>query len=151
MEENKDRIDRIYRELSKKIVGFRVQKKVSPLNAFRMIHVLWHPKSEEGFGITCPRDLDTTRYLCEYCLIDPRGALYQSWDGIDRLSTLGEVEEKIYRFYFSMVCLNRIGFQAMRMEYTRRKRGVCGLQDMCLLRLSTVEQAWYRSCVAHVL
>jgi hypothetical protein len=116
-----------------------------------MIHVCWRARGREGFGITCPRDLDTNKYLCEYCLIDPRGALYQSWDGIDRLSSMKEVEEKIYRFYFSMVCLDRIRLQAMRVESTKRGKTVCGLRDMCLVRLSTQEHAWYRSCTAYVL
>jgi hypothetical protein len=91
-------------------------------NKLLAIIIQWKQQTRDGFFISCPRDLNTQKFLCEICLIGLQGELYCLDSDIHRIINFDELYYNFYKYYFYLNCL--VNLSKMVMNYyikTHRK------------------------------
>lgn len=106
--------------------------------------------SDVGLMLSAARDRDLDVVYCESALYYPSGAI-GSYSGMpDVLFSLEETLAEIYRFYFVMFCVSKIGKKRPLLFAIPKKRKPLSLQTLSMACLSTTEMHHIRQelCMA---
>ena len=139
MERNNHRIDEIYPKIKNNLNQFRIYKN-SSLNLYKSIIINWFPIGKNGFFISCPRDLDTNKFLCEICLVNNQGALYSLDSEIHKMLDYNELLFNFYRFYLYIVTLYNLPFALLKFYIkNKNKNHIHSLETLCKYQITTSE------------
>lgn len=130
----RERMNRVQRDLESFFPTFLTIRR----HTFRSV-VLRFKEHPEGVGmmLSAARDRDLDVVYCESSIFYPGGAI-GSYEGMpDVLYSLEETLTEIYRFYFLMYCVPKIGRKSHLFALLPKRRRPMSLQTMVMTRLST--------------
>lgn len=147
MEKNHKRIREIFNTIQPVLAShFTIIMKKNIQISFLSIVIRWFQNSPEGYFISCPRDLNVDRYLCETCLLNQNNALYTLQPGIFRKHNYEELYHDIYHHYFRFFCLSWISIYRLFFDiknFHKKKAKPLSLYQLSEMNLSTKDlQIW---------
>lgn len=136
MEENNIRIDYIYDYIKNDFNKFKIEKKTNSINFYKSIIIYWNYYTKSGFYISCPRDLNLKKFLCEFCLINNYDCLFVLNHQINKINNFNDLYQNFYKSYICIVILNNLKHNLLKFYIKNKKKNVIlSLETICKYKI----------------
>lgn len=135
-------IEKIYKEIKKILKEFEIKIKENEYTGLKSIVIRWSSRKKGGFFISQPFGMNTDKFICEYCFIDEKNALYAKGNKINEIENIDELLREFYRHYYRIICMNnwekKIELFKIK-NYCKKREEKLSLITRCKMLLSTLE------------